>query len=321
MPITTYQSFLGIAKEATKLTPVAATDYIPCKTMTPVDHQTYLAVGGIRGSQVASYGQIPSVTWAEYGFDGDVYPDTIGYPLAGVLGDVVTTGTAAPYSHVMAVKNTGDGQPGSFTLTDYNAISTRQFAGAQFSEVGFTFAANGLLTYTAKASAAASVTTTMPTRSYSAITPIAAWRGVITIGGTTDLHVLDGTCDIKRTVDVIDTIDGAANPYALFAGPVSVTGKLSVVAETEATLTNYLNNVQPSLDIAFSQGAGVTLNSVTLHMTSAAYITGAINRGKDYIGFDITYDAVANTTDVGATGGYSPIKATVASAKPAGTYA
>lgn len=321
MPISTYQSYIGIAKEVTKQTAASAVDFIPVKTMAPVDHQAYLQDSGMRGSQVASYGQVPGVTWAEYDFTGDVLPDTFGYPLAGVLGDVVVTGAAAPFAHAIAVKNTGDGQPSSYTITDNNGITTRQFAGCQFSDVGITFAADGLLEYSAKASGAISVIGTAPTKTYTPVGPIANWRGAILVGGAVDLTVIDGSCDIKRPIDVIHTVDGSATPYRFWAGPVNVSGKLVVVAETEAAYLNYLNNTQPSLDISWMTGTGAAQVGLTLHMSKAAYLTGNVNRGKDYIAFDVTYEAVANITDVGATAGYSPIKATITSAKPTGTYA
>lgn len=320
MPNPTFQSFVGIAKETVKGTAVAATAFIPVKSMTPTDHQTYLPDTGMRGSQVSNYGQIASVTWAEYDFAGDVLPDTIGFPVAGILGDVTTVGAAAPYTHAAAVKNSGDGQPTSYTISDYNNITTRQMTACQFSDLSFNFTAEGLLEYTAKSVGNITTTTTLPTRSYTTVAPLAAWRGVMTLGGSADLTVLDGSCDIKRPVTAIHTVDGSPNPYRFWAGPVTVSGKLSVVAETEAQLLNYLNNTQPAIDISFQQGAGATSNGLLLHMSKAAYVTGQINRGKDYIAFDITYEAVANTTDIGTSGGYSPIKVTVTSALPASTY-
>jgi hypothetical protein len=320
MPLPTYLSFLGIAKEAVKGTAVAAVDYIPITSVSPQDTVMYLPDKGMRGSQVDIYDEISGPTFSEFAFGGDVFPDTIGYALAGVLGDVATTGASAPYTHTFAVKNSTDGQPTSYTLSDYNATTTRQFAGCQFTELGFKFSGDGLLTFDAKATGNASATTTKPTNSYTAVTPIAAWKGAITIGGSAVTTLLDGTCDIKRSVSVIHTLDGTANPYRIFIGPASVSGKLSFVAEDETELTRYLTNTKPSLLIDFTQGAGGTLTEVKLNMTKAAYTVGTINRGKDYVAVDVTYTAVANTTDIGASGGYSQIKATIQNAKPSATY-
>ena len=71
----------------------------------------------------------------EYDFAGDVYADIIGFPLAGVLGDVVVTGAAALYAHGMAVYNAGQRPPPTYTITDFNGVSTLQYPGLHFTEV------------------------------------------------------------------------------------------------------------------------------------------------------------------------------------------
>ncbi|MEV6046036.1 phage tail tube protein [Streptomyces xanthochromogenes] len=320
MPQPTFRSFLGIAKESVFGTAVAATNFIPVKSMKPKDKQDFLEDAGQRGSMVDSYGKIAGTLMSEYDFDGDVFPDTIGFPLAGVLGDVTTTGASAPYTHAMAVLNTGTGQPPSYTLSDYYAITTRQYAGMKFSEVGLKFSGDGLLTYSAKAVALGSATASAPTPSYTAVTPLAGWVGAVSIGGSSNLTLIDGECTIKRPVDAISTVDGTQAPYALWSGPVSVSGKLTLVMEDDTQLLNYLNNSQPSLDINYAQGAGASAVQVKLHMTKAAYTAADIDRGKDYIALSVDYEAVANTTDIGGSGGYSPIKVTLQNALTTGTY-
>lgn len=426
MPISSVQSFVGIAKEATRGVVVAPADFLPVKTLQLTDTQSYLDDAGIRGSQVGSYGKVLGSTEAAYDLGGDVFADTIGYPLAGVLGDVATSGSG-PYTHTMAIKNSGDGQPISYSITDFDGIQARAIAAAQFSECSFTFTANGLLEYSAKASGNISAAAATPARSYSTLIPYANWQAAVQIGGAASTRMLDGTVDIKRTISPIHTIDGSANPYRFWAGALSVTGKMSFVTESgEAELANYLSNTQPSLDINFGQGASapvvaapttattggtlaaatyyykvtattpggesavsnevsiattgatstvtlswaavtgatgykvyrstatnaetllVALGAVTtytdtgavtpgtvtpttnplpaytqvrLHMSRCAYITGAISRGKDWTQTDVTFEAIANTTDVGASAGYGPLIATLINAKAAGTYA
>jgi hypothetical protein len=102
---------------------------------------------------------------------------------------------------------------------------------------------------------------------------------------------------------------------------VSASGKLTLVMEDDTQYLNYLNNSKPSLDINFSQGAGAAAVQVKLHMTKAAYTAAEISRGKDYIELSVDFDALANTTDAGASGGYSPIKVTLQNAVAASTYA
>jgi hypothetical protein len=323
MPLASLRSYLGIGKETTPGTSVAATHYLPVKDLSPKDDITYLVDQGMRGAMVEDYDTIAGPAISTYDFGGDVFADTIGFPLTGVLGDLTTTGASAPFTHAMSTLNTTDGQPPSYTISDYYAgaaASTRRFAGMKFSEVGFKFSADGLLTYSAKALGFASATSANPTPSFSTVTPMATWIGAVTIGGGAVTYVTDGECTIKRKVEAIHTADGTQSPYKIFSGPVTVDGKLTVVMEDDTELIRYLTNTKPALVLNFSQGAGAALTQILLTMTKAAYTAAEVGRGKDYVELAITYTGLANATDVGASAGYSPIKATIQNAIAASVY-
>jgi hypothetical protein len=323
MPQASLRSYLGIAKETTPGTAVAATHFLPVTDMSPKDDVTYLKDKGMRGAMVEDYDTIAGVKVATYDFGGDVFPDVLGFPLAGVLGDLTTTGASAPFSHAFSVLNSTDGQPPSYTISDYyggGAASTRRFAGMKFSEVGIKWSADGALTYTAKAMGYASATATNPTPSFTTVSLMPAWIGVISIGGSTVTYVTDGEVTIKRPVDAIHTADGTADPYKVWAGPVTVDGKMTIVMEDDTEYTRYLTNTKPALDMDFSQGAAAALTEVKLHMTKAAYTAAEVGRGKDYVELAVTFEGLANTTDVGASSGYSPIKVTLQNAIAASVY-
>lgn len=325
------RSYLGIAKETRPAagsapTAVAATDYIPFTSITPVDQVKYLDDKGIRGSMVDEYDVIQGNIHSEFEFSGDVFPDTIGYMVAGVLGEVATTGASAPYTHAINVLNSqaSNGQPTTFTLSDYyslGAASTRQFAGTQFESIDFKFSADALLTHTTKAKGYASATAANPTASFSTVTPVPSWVATVTLSGSTSTLLASGNCMIQRPVDPIFTIDGNQRPYQLFAGPVTANGALTLVFESDTELTYYLSNTKPSLAIDFAAGTGATATEVKLNMTKCAFTMAKIERSKDYIELGVTYKALANTTDVGTSAGYSPIKVTLKNAKASGTYA
>lgn len=317
MPQPSDRSLLGIAKEVTPGSPVASTFFIPVKTAKPSDNLMYLPDSGMRGSMVKTYGEVQGVASSTFDFGGDVFPDAIGFPLAGVLGDVATSGVAAPYTHVIGVLNSGDGQPTSYTVDDQYVAGNRQYAGCKFSDVGFKFTSEGLLTYDAKAVGYASAVATAPTASFTSSSPLANWVGTVTIGGVASLAVFDGELSIKRPVSAIHTVQNSQAPYKVFAGPVEVSGKLHFVMESDAELVRYLTNSQPSLSFDFAQGSGV---EVKFAMSKVAYTNAAIARDKDYIGLECDFTAIANSTDVGTSAGFSPIKATLKNALAAATY-
>lgn len=325
------RSYLGIAKE-TRPTPgssptaVAATDFIPFTSITPFDNITYLDDKGIRGSMTEEYNVIQGKIHSEVDISGDVFPDTVGYLYSGVLGDVTTTGASAPYTHAIALLNSqaSNGQPTTYTISDYYSLgsaSTRQYAGAQFASIDTKFSADALLTYSAKAFGFKSVTATNPTPSFSTVAPLPAWTGAVSLGGSVTAVLSEGNVNITRPVTPIHTVDDTQNPYQLFAGPVTVDGSLMLVLESDAQLNYYLNNTQPVMSIDFTSGAGASLVQVKFNMTKCAFTVAKIERGKDYIELNVNYKALANTTDVGASSGYSPVKVTLQNAKASGTYA
>ena len=325
------RSYLGIAKE-TRPAPgsspsaVAATDYIPFTSITPFDNVKYLDDKGMRGSMVDEYGVIQGNIYSEFDFGGDVFADTVGYIYGGVLGDVATTGTGAPYTHTIATLNSqsSNGQPTTFTLSDYYSLgssSTRQFAGVQFAGIDTKFSADALVTYTAKGMGFQSATAANPTPSFSTVTPQAAWTGTVTLAGSVTATLAEGNVNIQRAVTPIFTVDGNQSPYQLFAGPLTVDGSLLLVFESDTQLNYYLQNTQPSLAVDFQSGTGASLVEVKFNMTKCAFTVAKIERSKDYIELNVNYKAIANTTDAGASSGYSPVKVTLKNAKPASTYA
>jgi len=402
MALPRYKSFVGVAKETTRTIPAlpnavaTPSDFIPVNTIAPFDNIKYLDDQNWRGSMVDTYDTQQGNIMAQFDFGGDIFPDTIGYVYAGVLGEVATTGSAAPYTHAVNVLNSGTGQAPSYTFTDYNAYNSRQFAGCQIGSIDTKFSAEGILEYSATAvgfqstnsatvtsatSTGSAVTYTVsapvsfykgqsvsitgnsaaslnlsnqtvtavsqtspytftianavaattgtggtaaistPTPSYTGVTIVPAWTGVTTIGGTVTAKLAEGNVNITRTLTPIFTVDGAQAPYQIFQGAVNVEGSLKLIFEDDTDLTRYLTNSQPSLDINFSQGSGASLVQVKLTMTKAAFQVAKVDRSKDYVELDVTYKALANTTDIGSSGGYSPIKVTLKNAKASGTYA
>lgn len=397
MPQPSMLSFLGLGREASGSygTAVPATGWIPITSEPkPVDNIKYLEDKGWRGSMTEDYGEIPGPWMSSYAFDGDVYMDSIGYLLRGILGDVTYSGTsqaptgtlssgtavgatslsssvsipngtliqvdvgvnaevvttsgaptgAGPYAipvpalakaHLsgvavtaittpnvatFALLNSGNGQPPSYTISDYYTVNTRYWPGLVFSEVGFKFNADGLLTYTAKAEGLPSSPTSKPVPNFTPAKATANWTGVTKIGGVAT-KLIDGEFSIKRKVSPIQLVNGTQAPAQQWAGPLSVDGKMTLVMEDDTHITNYTGNVQPSVDVTWASGAGATATSLDLNLNNAAYTAAVINRSKDWVEVEVTIGkAIANAANAGYSGGVSPITATLKNAIASGTY-
>lgn len=321
------RSYLGIAKEATKGTAVAATDFIPVgkDTIKPQDIIDPLYDQGLRGSNVLNYNYIPGRTRSTFDFGGAVFADTIGYALAGIMGEVATSGASAPYTHTISLLNasgTGsDAQPISYTLTDFYAVNVRQYPGCQFSDFSLRFNADGMLEYDAKTTGWASNTTSVPTPSFSTVLPTPVWRGTVSIGGSSVATAMTGNIDLTRPVTPVYGISATQNPYNIFLGPLEVTGKITFLMEADTELTRFLNNSQPAIVLNWAYGAGASALQIQATLTKGAYTAAVIERSEDFVQVSIDLNAQSNTTDAGASGGFAPIEWVLQNAKPSGTYA
>jgi hypothetical protein len=227
--------------------------------------------------------------------------------------------------HVGNVLNSvsGGGQPKSNTLYDYyNATNARQFAGVQWHETQIKFSAEGLLEHTSKATGlVASVQVAKPTQSFTAITPTPSWSGIVTIGGTVVSTVADGDVTITRTMELVPTLTGTQQYGSVWIGTIEVKFKLSLVADlTDTEYLRFVGNTQPSLDLNFTVGAGLTAQQLVIHTTKAAYEKAKLNRGKSWVAWDCEGQFIGNTTDVGSSGGYGVCTLKLGNAVAASTY-
>jgi hypothetical protein len=321
------RSYLGIAKEATKGTVVAPTDFIPVAkdNLKPVDVVDPLYDTGLRGSNVVNYNYIQGRSRSTFDFGGAVFADTIGYSIAGLLGSVATTGASAPYTHTISLENSltsdVDVQPISYTLTDFYAVDVRSYPGCQFSDFSLKFNADGMLEYDAKTTGWASTTVSDPTPTFSTVLPTPVWRGTVSIGGASVATAMEGNIDMTRAATPIYGISNTQNPYQVFLGPLEVTGSIKFVMENDSQLLNFLNNSQPAIVLDWAYGSGATQVQISATITKGAYTAGVIERGDDFVSVTIELNGQANTTDAGSTGGFAPIKWVLKNAKASGTYA
>jgi len=313
-------SFIGVAKESVVGTFVPAVAYLPVTTFDPQDMTTWLPDVSWRGSMVETYNKVAGPIWSEIKLGGPVYPDTIGYPIMGILGDVVDSGASAPFSHVGSVKNSSTGQPTSHSLNDFDSVDNRGYTGIQWYGLDFKWDGEKFLTWDGDCKGFQSATQTKPAFSNSLIPPLPGWLSAVTINSISALTLVDAEISIKRKGGPIHTADGTQAPYQIFVGEIAVTGKMTLVADATTQLTNYLAGTKIPLDFNFTQGAAAALVQVKFHMSNCNLDLVAPKRGKEYVQYDVTFEAVANTTDAGASGGQSPIKVTLQNAIAAATY-
>lgn len=320
------RSYLGIAKEVTPATGLAPTDFIPIAkdSFKPVDVIAPLYDTGLRGSMAENYNYIQGRRHTEIDLGGPVFADTVGYWLGGIMGSVATTGSSAPYTHAITLKNavgTGaDAQPTSFTLADMYVADNRWYPGCKVTDFTLTFNSDGMLEYTAKLMGHPSEVEAYDTPSFSNVVPTAVWRGEVSVGGVVIGYTTAGSLTVTRKAEAIFGINSDQGPYEVFVGALDAKGQMTFVMENDDQLINYLDNTQPALAFTWIVGTGATQTEVAAFISKGAYTTGAIDRSGDHVALTIDVAAIATTANAGSTGGYAPIAFTLKNAVPAGTY-
>ena len=320
------RSYLGVAKETTEGTAVEPTSFIPVAVgkLKAVDIIDPLMDEGLRGSIVKDYAYIPGRTRSTVDFGGPVFADTLPWSVASLLGSVATTGSAAPYTHTVSLKNSSvaaaDAQPTSLTFTDFYAANVRAYAGVSIHDFTLSFSADGLLDYDAKGTGWASATASTPTPTFSTVVATPVWQGTVSLGGSTVAYAVDGSITMTRTATPIYGVSNTQNPYNIFLGALETKGQLKFVMENDTELTRFLTNTQPAIVLNWSNGTGGTATQIQATITKGAYTAAVIDRSKDFVEVQIELTGIANTTDAGASAGFSPIKWVFQNAIASGTY-
>lgn len=238
------------------------------------------------------------------------------------LAAAVVRPTQAPWTQVHSLLNSGGAQPGSLTLVDWQGLTAttfaRAYAGCCVSDMTLKGMAEseyisaqikGLGWPSAAAGAA-------PVAAASTAQPLAAWRTLLGLagvagGGTQVKTVSEFELTITRQLKAEFTLQGSQSPFLIQRGNLRASGKLQVTVPADETHLNYmLNNTQPQIQLVISNGlSGANLLSLQVDIQKGAYKTASVQKGEA-IGYSITFDALANTTNAGGSGAQSPIKIT-----------
>lgn len=330
--------FGGIAKEVvtTPGTAVAMTNTLNLDVLKWEDKPVWLedkAYRGVMGNDV--FNEIQGVEYCDISsIGGPVYVDTLPFLLGNIMGDMVETGTAAPYSHQACLLNPTSGaptaQPTTHTLTAYYgptaSVGARVFSYFCLSQLVLTWDnATKMLTWSGKGNSFASApAAARPTPSPSALKPFAGWQSLFAVGGVNpgasvkNLEMF--TITFTREIENEFTGNNTQNPLAIARGGLAVTWSADFLAQDEAYLTDMLSNTQPQIQGKFSVGSGATLQAVQIDAQQAAFTKAAPDMSKKMVRWSTGGKAVFNSTNVGASGGLGPATVTVTNAVTSGTY-
>ena len=220
-------------------------------------------------------------------------------------------------------------QARSLTMTDWSGVTAtvgaRAYPGSMLSELAFSFDATKLLTFSAKAQSwGSSPAAVAPSPVISGLSAIAGWNCAVGIGGpasggTLVANVTQMDIALTRQIRAYPAL-GGKQPYIIRQGKFGCTGRFTLIAADETHILSYLNNTQPQLQVVYTSGAGLTAQTVQFDLNSVYYKAAALERGQDDVEILVDFTGIANTTNVGSSGGFSPCMVTLKNAVGVGTY-
>src|SRR5277367_97382 len=285
-----------------------------------------IPIGGITGTVVsaAGYGtnstvQIGSGSIAEVVIISAITGTVISFAktptrFAHPTGSAWTV--AGPYTHTFAILNSGSGQPPLLTATDYTGITAvtgaRSYSDLCCSQVDITGNTEQLFEMKVSGNSWLSVPAAgsgKPVNVPSPAVPIAAWETVIDIGGSTMTQAGEYGFSIKRELQVYWTAQGTQSPFIIARGTLDATASLMYsVATDETGLTRMLQNEQPPMQVTVTNGlSGTNLIQVVINAQEAGYTSAKPNRSSVLVGYDDEIQCIANSTNIGGSGGLGPI--------------
>jgi hypothetical protein len=264
-----------------------------------------------------------------------------GYPVrfSHAAPTVQTCGT--PFTHKFAALNSNLGyggaygaQPPTHTLCDVtnivnvftsatygtaatNAFGARLYPSGVLKSLDFSGNAEQLLgikmagdTWISVPSGTAVTNVTTNSR------PIPNWNStVVTAGYTiTSSNPYNGigsfTLSAKRATQVYWTVQGTQQPYIIARGPLTMDGQVEWnPTNSEMPLDLMLLNAQAPMTVTVTNSgipnAGTPF-TLTFTMSQVANIKSKIGSSGQLISYSNSYEAVANSTDVGGSGGLGP---------------
>lgn len=267
-------------------------------------------------------------------------PMRFTHPTAQTVNTVV-----APFTHKFASLNSNLGyggaygaQPPTHTFTDVtnivntftnatygtaptNTFGARQYPSAVLKNMDFSGNAEQLLNIRMTGDSWLSTVATSPVTNVTTNSrPIPNWNSTVSILGTTINQIGEFSFSFKRNTQVYWTVSGTQTPFIIARGPLTVDGSVNWdPTQTEQPLDMMLLNAQGPL-VVTTTNTGIpnsgTPFTLVFTCSQAANIKSKVMRNKTLIGYNNSFEGVANSTDVGGSAGLGPGTLTLTNSTP-----
>ena len=265
-----------------------------------------VAVEEVRNGQDIHFAKREGVSYEEWTVgDSAVYHDTVGYWLSSAMGTPTNTAAGSAFTSVFKFTDA----PNALTLKTTQprrATEAYQIKDAVVDKMGFTFEAEGTLTYNVNGFGLTRATTTAPTFTNSTINPFVAWKGQVAFNGSalgSYAKLKKGSINITRNRKPLFTVNNSVDPNTFSTGSRMVEFDLTCDFASVGEYDKYRTAATDSLEILFTLTDGTTIGtpaaSPTLRLKiGTAFIEDAeIDTGSDLPEITVKGKALYNATD------------------------
>ncbi|CAB4150526.1 hypothetical protein UFOVP570_47 [uncultured Caudovirales phage] len=265
-----------------------------------------VAVEEVRNGQDIHFAKREGVSYEEWTVgDSAVYHDTVGYWLSSAMGTPTNTAAGSAFTSVFKFTDA----PNALTLKTTQprrATEAYQIKDAVVDKMGFTFEAEGTLTYNVNGFGLTRATTGAPTFTNSTINPFVAWKGQVAFNGSalgSYAKLKKGSINITRNRKPLFTVNNSVDPNTFSTGSRMVEFDLTCDFASVGEYDKYRTAATDSLEILFTLTDGTTIGtpaaSPTLRLKiGTAFIEDAeIDTGSDLPEITVKGKALYNATD------------------------
>lgn len=266
-----------------------------------------VALEEVRSGQDIHFTKRDGVSYEEWTVgDSAVYHDTIGFWLSNAMGTPSNTAAGSAYTSVFKFTDA----PNALTLETTQprrATEAYQIKDAVVDKMGFTFEAEGTLTYNVNGfGLTRTALGSAPTFTNSTINPFVAWKGQVAFNGValgSYAKLKKGSINFTRNRKPLFTVNNSVNPNTFSTGARMVEFDLTCDFASVGEYDKYRTAATDSLEILFTLTDGTTIGTPAAAPTlrlkiGTAFIEDAeIDTSADLPEITVKGKALYNATD------------------------
>jgi hypothetical protein len=205
----------------------------------------------------------------------------------------------AQYTHTFAQSSST--RPPSYTLSVFDNVDYRTWAGAMITELAIKIDPKGTVTFNPKfvtwpeASAASFVPT------FNTVQPLLGWQWTITNAGGSSTRGLTMDFTLKRAGEAIHVGNGVQSPRETFVGALEIDGSYKAIYENTTDYTLFSAYTQTPTVHTLTKPVANGGESLVITMTQSGYHKAVRDLGQTYVQASYDLSGINNSTDGGIT--------------------